>query len=130
MLRSIIFRGRTSGLSAGLLLVLALLLCIVASVSAHGRTPAVSVRGFIEAVAVGAEPVVGGRILQSPDEVAAFYTSSSYRHIWTGDGALAGQLADLVASIRASLDHGFNPERYHADALQRAVESRRATLAA
>jgi murein L,D-transpeptidase YcbB/YkuD len=88
------------------------------------------VRAFLESVAAGAEPIIGTRRLQSPDDLATFYQEHAYRHVWTGDGALAGALEDLLRAIEESAEHGLDPARYHAQALKAALQSKRATLAA
>jgi murein L,D-transpeptidase YcbB/YkuD len=89
-----------------------------------------SVQAFIESFAAGAEPVIGARRLLRPDELAAFYQERAYRNVWTGDGALAGELEDLLRAIEEGAEHGLDPARYHAQALRAALQSGRATLAA
>jgi len=84
-------------------------------------TPAISraaeseaLRQFVEELSVAAG--VHFAIANFAD-IESLYADNRNHFFWFEDGPLATMRDDLIGEIHASADHGFNPLRYHFDAL-------------
>lgn len=70
-------------------------------------------RSYIERLDAGAEPVIAGRQLQLPQQLAEFYRNNQYTPLWTAGAASQHRLQELLAAIRESQAHGLTPNNYH-----------------
>ncbi|WP_290581392.1 murein L,D-transpeptidase [Ketobacter sp.] len=96
------------------------LLCGVglAVVSARADT-SVELRQYLESLDAGSPAIVADQRLLAAKELQRFYRQRQHQAVWVDNEVSEQLVADLIAAIESSGQHGFLPDNYHLALLQR-----------
>ncbi len=78
-----------------------------------------ALRGVVEELETGFNP----RGVENTDDIVGLYAERNNRFLWFGAGPLASARDALLQELLVSSGHGFNPARYHYQALADAALS-------